>query len=178
MRASDVLSRPALQCRSLCGSLFLLLIAAPVGAANPPTIQSYTFSFKTQLLAFSALDPKGNGFTYQVTSSSTQTTFTGSMTTGTIEGPGGGGKWLITPGGAAVGEVHTLEIQVTNANGTTRRRKELEVIGGGGEGGGALYRELLGFQPDVPTSSPLGLAALAVLVALSALAVLRAKRGA
>jgi len=135
-------------------SLIAVSLASVAEAREPPHIRVFCFDRGAQDIGFEAQDFfKGQGFDFEITSSSNQTTFSAPQS-GRVNAPGGGTSWGITPGGAAVGEIHTFTISCTNANGTSRRTMRLRVVRGQGpEGIANLYED----EAGVPTVSEWGL---------------------
>jgi hypothetical protein len=99
-------------------------------ATDKPEITSFAFDQGSQTLSFYA-QSGGKECAYQVSSSSTNTTFDPPNTTsGTFGAAGGGHSWQITPGGSSPGEEHTFTIVVTNSNGDDTASKCLRVRNG------------------------------------------------
>lgn len=139
------------------------LSASTAFATEAPSLSEFTFDEQTQVIAFLAFFNGKENIDYEITSSSTNTTFTPATTSGSIGFTGGvsaGLAWFITPGGDAIGKQVTITINVSNANGQDTESKCLRVVAG--SRGTPSFAEG-GFGPCIPTVSEWGLIIMALI---------------
>jgi len=136
--------------------LAILLAAGIAKAADPPEVTDFSFDEETQQISFFASSGgAGKNNTFEITSSSAQTTFSGATTGGSTGAAGFGNTWGITPGGANVGQIHTLTISIENENGDDSEAKCLRVVAGSIAGTNVYVEHSVG--ECVPAASTWGL---------------------